>query len=52
MISQLQKEYDALEIYSWRSPEYLRNLVTAPVWPAHSEWLKKFLDVLGTKIEP
>jgi len=28
------------------------NLVTAPAWPAHPEWLAKFLDVLGTKIEP
>ncbi len=28
------------------------NLVTAPAWPAHPEWLKKFLEVLGTKIEP
>jgi protease I len=27
------------------------NLVTAPAWPAHSEWLAKFLQVLGTKIE-
>ncbi|MDR7545073.1 MAG: DJ-1/PfpI family protein [Armatimonadota bacterium] len=27
------------------------NLVTAPAWPAHPEWLAKFLDVLGTKIE-
>jgi protease I len=27
-------------------------LVTAPAWPAHPAWLKKFLDVLGTKIEP
>lgn len=26
------------------------NLVTAPAWPAHPEWLAKFLDVLGTKI--
>lgn len=26
------------------------NLVTAPVWPAHSAWLARFLDVLGTKI--
>ncbi|MCY6371402.1 DJ-1/PfpI family protein [Clostridium ganghwense] len=26
------------------------NLVTAPAWPAHSQWLSKFLDVLGTKI--
>ena len=27
-------------------------LVTAPAWPAHPDWLAKFLDVLGTKIEP
>jgi protease I len=25
-------------------------LVTAPAWPAHPEWLAKFLAVLGTKI--
>ena len=28
-----------------------RNLVTAPAWPAHPEWLAKFLQVLGTRIE-
>ncbi|WP_373499431.1 DJ-1/PfpI family protein [Desulfococcus sp.] len=28
------------------------NLVTAPAWPAHPEWLARFLDVLGTRIEP
>ena len=28
------------------------NLVTAQAWPAHPEWLAKFLQVLGTKIEP
>jgi protease I len=28
------------------------NLVSAPAWPAHPEWLAKFLEVLGTKIEP
>ena len=28
------------------------NLVTAPAWPAHPDWLAKFLQVLGTKIEP
>ena len=28
------------------------NLVTAPAWPAHSAWLARFLDVLGTRIEP
>lgn len=27
------------------------NLVTAPAWPAHPDWLAKFLQVLGTKIE-
>lgn len=26
------------------------NLVTAPAWPAHSDWIAKFLEVLGTKI--
>jgi len=28
------------------------NLVTAPAWPAHPDWLARFLGVLGTKIEP
>jgi protease I len=28
------------------------NLVTAPAWPAHPAWLAKFLEVLGTEIEP
>ena len=27
------------------------NLVTAPAWPAHPQWLAKFLTVLGTRIE-
>jgi protease I len=27
------------------------NLVTAPAWPANSEWMAAFLKVLGTKIE-
>jgi protease I len=27
------------------------NLVTGPAWPAHPEWLAKFLHVLGTRIE-
>ncbi|MGE5241586.1 MAG: DJ-1/PfpI family protein [Bacteroidota bacterium] len=26
------------------------NLVSAPAWPAHPQWLAKFLDVLGTHI--
>ena len=28
------------------------NLVTAPAWPAHPEWLAQFLKVLGTKFQP
>ncbi len=28
-----------------------RNLVTAPAWPAHPDWIAKFLDLLGTKIQ-
>ena len=28
------------------------NLVTAAAWPGHPEWMSKFLEVLGTKIEP
>jgi len=27
------------------------NLVTSPAWPSHPELIKKFLDLLGTKIE-
>ena len=27
------------------------NLVSAPAWPAHPDWLAKFLQVLGTRIE-
>ena len=28
------------------------NLITAQAWTGHPEWLAKFLEVLGTKIEP
>ncbi len=28
------------------------NLVTAPAWPAHPQWIREFLKVLGTKITP
>ena len=28
------------------------NLVTAPAWPAHPEWIRKFLEVLGSTIKP
>lgn len=26
------------------------NLVTAPAWPAHPAWIRKFLELLGTEI--
>ncbi len=28
------------------------NLVTAPAWPAHPAWMRQFLTVLGSTIEP
>jgi intracellular protease, PfpI family len=28
------------------------KLVTAPAWPAHPEWMRKFLELLGSRIEP
>ena len=28
------------------------TLVTAAAWPAHPQWMRQFLEVLGTKIEP
>ncbi len=28
------------------------HLVTAAAWPAHPQWLARFLEVLGTRIEP
>jgi len=28
------------------------NLVTAAAWPAHPEWMRKFLELLGSRIEP
>jgi deglycase len=28
------------------------NLVSAPAWPAHPAFVRKFLEVLGSKIEP
>ncbi|MGB9702230.1 MAG: DJ-1/PfpI family protein [Candidatus Kapaibacteriota bacterium] len=28
------------------------NIVTAPAWPAHPAWMRQFLQVLGSKIEP
>lgn len=28
------------------------NLITGPAWPAHPEWMRKFLEVLGSTIVP
>ncbi|WP_018291507.1 DJ-1/PfpI family protein [Verrucomicrobium sp. 3C] len=28
------------------------SLVTAPAWPAHPEWLARFLEILGTRVIP
>jgi len=28
------------------------NLVTAAAWPGHPEWMRKFLEILGSRIEP
>lgn len=28
------------------------NLVTAPAWPAHPAWMREFLKLLGSRIEP
>jgi protease I len=36
---------------AWDKAHTDRNLVTAPAWTAHSDWLAKFLSVLGSKIE-
>lgn len=29
-----------------------RNLVTAPAWPAHPAWIRQFLQVLGSTVQP
>ena len=28
------------------------NLVTGPAWPAHPEWIRSFLELLGSTIKP
>jgi protease I len=28
------------------------RLVSAPAWPAHPAWMRQFLEVLGTRIDP
>lgn len=36
----------------WEEAVVDGNLVTAPAWPAHPAWLARFLERLGSKIEP
>jgi protease I len=36
----------------WDGAHVDGNLVSAPAWPAHPAWLARFLEVLGTRIEP
>ncbi|HJT72968.1 MAG TPA: DJ-1/PfpI family protein [Chitinophaga sp.] len=40
--------YEAVNVYEAVTDG---NLVTAPAWPAHPQWIAAFLKVLGTKIE-
>jgi protease I len=35
----------------WDSAHVEGNLVTAPAWPAHPNWIREFLRLLGTRIE-
>jgi len=42
--------FDANESYS--NAVVSGHLVTAPAWPAHPEWIRKFLEMLGSRIEP
>jgi protease I len=36
----------------WEGAVVDGNLVSAPAWTAHPAWLAKFLELLGTRIEP
>jgi len=36
----------------WEGAVVDGKLVTAPAWTAHPEWLRKFLNLLGSRIEP
>ena len=36
----------------WEGAVVAGKLVTAPAWTAHPEWLRKFLNLLGSRIEP
>ncbi len=28
------------------------SIVTAPAWPAHPDWMRQFLKILGSMVEP
>lgn len=47
-VSQAGGHYEAVNVYEAVTDG---NLVTAPAWPAHPQWIAAFLKVLGTKIE-
>jgi len=47
----VRKSGGTFEEVGWTEAVTDENLVTAPAWTAHSEWLAQFLKVLGTKIE-
>lgn len=47
-IAQAGGHYEAVNVYEAVTDG---NLVTAPAWPAHPQWIAAFLKVLGTKIE-
>jgi protease I len=36
----------------WEDAIVDHNVVSAPAWTAHPAWLAKFLELLGTRIEP
>lgn len=47
----VQKSGGTFSDVGWTQAVTDENLVTAPAWTAHPEWLAQFLKVLGTKID-
>ena len=49
----LPVSYTHLDVYKRQDQAHVDgNLVTAPAWPAHPAWLREFLKLLGTTIQP
>jgi protease I len=46
-VTQAGGHYESVNVYEAVTDG---NLVTAPAWPAHPQWIAAFLKVLGTKI--